>query len=295
MTVQAHVAGCSQAPASAAEAAGALVRRLQAAAVRPLRVRDAEALLALAAAKSSLVGCLLPQLGPPVRRLLGRLRETAPASETLVPAHGDFDADQLLEVDGGELVVLDFDDVCLAATALDLAAYLADVARGHADDLRGDRAVERPLLNGYGSRPPALDWYLAVAVLSRAPWPFQRAVPAWREPELDGYGANRRGGAGGVSVPRDPALPQLALLLDAGLMAPLLARSLGRPAQLEEPRIMRVTYKPRERVTVHYRVLVDARVEDVVARAVAGRRHGAGVLHPRVQALAARADGRSPQ
>jgi Ser/Thr protein kinase RdoA (MazF antagonist) len=96
-----------------------------------------------------------------------------------VPAHGDFDADQLLQAKDGELVVLDLDDVCLAAPALDLATYLADVVRGRGGDVSAIEAVCGPLLAGYGVRPPALEWYLAAVVLIRAPHPFHRFAPAW--------------------------------------------------------------------------------------------------------------------
>jgi hypothetical protein len=97
-----------------------------------------------------------------------------------------------------------------------------------------------------------------------------------------------------VTIPRDPALPRLGLLLDPDEMTALLARSLGRPARLERVRISRVSYKPRERVSVHYRVLVDGRPEDAVARAVAGRSLEARARRPPLLELARRVDGRSP-
>jgi hypothetical protein len=97
-----------------------------------------------------------------------------------------------------------------------------------------------------------------------------------------------------MSVPRDAALPRLGLLLDPEAMAPLLERSLGRPAQLHRVRISRVSYKPGERVSVHYRVVVDGRAEDAVARAVAGHDLEARTRRPRLLELARRVDGRSP-
>jgi Phosphotransferase enzyme family len=74
-----------------------------------------------------------------------------------------------------------------------------------------------------------------------------------------------------VRVPADAALPRLHVLLDPEAMAPLLERSLGRPARVDTVRIGRVSYKPGERVLVHYETVVDGRREDAVARAVAGR------------------------
>jgi ATP-binding cassette subfamily B protein len=66
--------------------------------------------------------------------------------------------------------------------------------------------------------------------------------------------------------PADPALPQLHLLLDTEAMAAVLARSLGA-ASVEEVRLARVLYKPRRKVAVHFRALVDGHPHDAVARA----------------------------
>ncbi len=77
------------------------------------------------------------------------------------------------------MAVIDFDQMCLAAPALDLATYAADVVRGRDSDVGAVQAVLEPLLRGYGSRPASLDWHLAAAVLGRAAHPFQRQVPDW--------------------------------------------------------------------------------------------------------------------
>jgi Ser/Thr protein kinase RdoA (MazF antagonist) len=77
--------------------------------------------------------------------------------------------------------VIDFDGLCRAAPALDLATYAADVARGRASDVDAVHAVLEPLLEGYGSRPDALDWHLGAAILGRAAHPFQRQLPGWPE------------------------------------------------------------------------------------------------------------------
>jgi hypothetical protein len=92
----------------------------------------------------------------------------------------------------------------------------------------------------------------------------------------------------------DPALPQLRLLLDPDAMAPLLERSLARPARLSGLRVARVSYKPGERMTVHYTAEVDGAAEDAVARAIAGRDLEPRVREPRLVELADRVDGRSP-
>ena len=97
-----------------------------------------------------------------------------------------------------------------------------------------------------------------------------------------------------MRVPRDPALPRLGFLLEPDAMAPILERSLGRPARLGDLRIARVSYKPGERVCVHYEAVVDGRREDAVARSVAGRDLESRTRHPRLLELAQRVNGRSP-
>jgi Ser/Thr protein kinase RdoA (MazF antagonist) len=124
------------------------------------------------------IAAVLPHLGPRLQALVHRLSDRLPETEALVPAHGDFHVDQLL-VDAGEIAVVDFDGMCLAPPALDLATYAADVVRGRDGDLENVHAVLDPLLEGYGARPPALEWHLAAAILGRAAHPFQRQVEDW--------------------------------------------------------------------------------------------------------------------
>ena len=175
VTAQTAVAGSVPTPEAAAGRAGALVRRLQSAQLTAPRVVDAEALLAMAADKAALASFVVPELELRLASLLERLRTTVPATDELHPAHGDFDADQLVETENGEHVVLDFDDACLAPAALDLATYLTDVV------IRGGEieTCRRSLLAGYGPEPPGLDWYLAAVAVSRAPQPFQRQARDW--------------------------------------------------------------------------------------------------------------------
>ena len=123
---------------------------------------------------------MLPDLRPRLDGLLRRLAAAVPGGLPLVPAHGDFHADQLLLAPSG-LTLVDFDELCRAAPALDLATYAADVVRGRDGDREELAAVLDALLDGYGSRPAALDWHVAAAVLGRAAHPFQRQVPDWPE------------------------------------------------------------------------------------------------------------------
>jgi phosphotransferase family enzyme len=181
LTVQTAVEGTTPTPEAAASAGGALVRRLHDADLAPPRVATPETILALAAEKAALAAHVVPALRPRLTTLLDRLRESMPSADSLVPSHGDFDADQLVSTADGDHVVLDFDDVCLAPPALDLATYLADLVCGRDQDLGRVEAVRAPLLAGYGAEPHSLDWYVAAVVLARAPHPFQRFVPGWPE------------------------------------------------------------------------------------------------------------------
>lgn len=180
LTVQSAVDGVVPAAAvDAAEEAGALVRRLQAARVH-LHDTTPDSLLAAVERKAAFIAVIVPALADRLAQLVARLRRETPNGTRHVPTHGDFHVDQLLRVGSG-LVALDFDDMCLAAPALDLAAYLADVVRGRDGDLDAVEAVRAPLLRGYGGCPPALEWHVAAVTLTRASHPFQRYVPGWPE------------------------------------------------------------------------------------------------------------------
>jgi ATP-binding cassette, subfamily B, bacterial len=181
LTVQSAVEGVT--PGAAVEvagAAGALVARLQHSAVDGLAAAGCERELAVAVRKATVVRAVLPELGPRVDGLLARLGAAVPPAPALVVAHGDFHVDQVLER-GGDLLAIDFDQMCLAAPALDLATYAADVVRGRPGDADAIAAVLQPLLEGYGGRPECFDWHLAAAILARAAHPFQRQVPGWPE------------------------------------------------------------------------------------------------------------------
>jgi ATP-binding cassette subfamily B protein len=181
LVVQTAVDGAvPEAAAGAARAAGAVARTLHEAALPSLpRVGSAE-LLGAAMRKAALVETIVPELAGRVRRLVLRLQASDPGGGPLVPTHGDFHVDQLLRV-GEELVLIDFDGMCLADAAFDVATYLADVVRGRGGDLSAIEDVRGPLLAGYGETPAALEWYLAALVLTRAPHPFHRLAADWPE------------------------------------------------------------------------------------------------------------------
>jgi ATP-binding cassette, subfamily B, bacterial len=181
LTVQAAVDG--ETPGEAAEVAGVageLVRRLQGSPGAGLAAVGCDRALAAATRKATVVRAVLPELGSRLDALLARLGATVPPAPALVVSHGDFHVDQLLRR-GGDLLAIDFDQMCLAPPALDLATYAADVVRGRVGDAEAIAAVREPLLDGYGQRPDGFEWHLAAAILGRAAHPFQRQVPGWPE------------------------------------------------------------------------------------------------------------------
>jgi hypothetical protein len=181
LTAQERIEGRTvQQAADVAAEAGAMAAALQRADLAPAIAYPPERVLDAAVRKAELVETVLPQLGARLDSLVRRLGEALPAGLPQLPAHGDFHVDQLLVRDD-DIAVVDFDQLCVAAPALDLATYAADVVRGRPGDLEKVQAVLERLLAGYGSRPDALEWHLAAAVLARAAHPFQRQVPGWSE------------------------------------------------------------------------------------------------------------------
>jgi aminoglycoside phosphotransferase (APT) family kinase protein len=136
--------------------------------------------LAAAERSAGLVTALLPTLGSRVQALLHELEAEMPSINNLVPTHGDFNARQLL-VRGDGLAVVDLDAMCLAPAALDPATYAGHLVFGGPDDLAGASEVLERLLEGYGGRPFALEWYLATCILRRSPWPFRYQQEHWGE------------------------------------------------------------------------------------------------------------------
>jgi ATP-binding cassette subfamily B protein/subfamily B ATP-binding cassette protein MsbA len=182
LTAQRTIAGTPADDAhSVAGRAGAIVARLQHARTSArLDLSAPDRQLQNAARKAAVIDAVLPELRPRLGALIHALTERMPGTGRPVPAHGDFHVDQLLVGPDG-IGVVDFDGLALAAPAMDLATYAADVVRGREGDLEAVLAVLEPLLAGYGSRPADLDWHLAIAVLGRAAHPFQRQVPDWEE------------------------------------------------------------------------------------------------------------------
>src|SRR5688500_221327 len=95
-------------------------------------------------------------------------------------------------------------------------------------------------------------------------------------------------------VPADPALPRLRLVLDPEAMAPVLHRSLGPEAALQDVRVQYLRYKPRTNIVVRYDVRVDGRWCDATAMITARRYLGRRAGKPENVSLARLVDGRSP-
>jgi ABC-type multidrug transport system fused ATPase/permease subunit len=181
LTVQRRAPGAPPVdPVAAARDAGALAAALGGAVLPGLPVASPDRLLRAGRRKARVIAAVLPDLRPRLDALVERLAGALPGDLPLVPAHGDFHADQLLLAPAG-ITVVDFDGLCRAAPALDLATYAADLVRGRDEDSAALEAVLDGLLSGFGAPPAALDWHLAAAVLGRAAHPFQRQVPDWPE------------------------------------------------------------------------------------------------------------------
>jgi aminoglycoside phosphotransferase (APT) family kinase protein len=160
------------------QAAGAelvLLHRQQVSGLRPFTHADQ---LRAAAGSIGSVTAVVPELEERLSGLLRKLELMIPDQSSLVTAHGDYHANQLLEVDGA-LAVIDFDEMCAAAPALDLSSYAAHHVNGGEGDMTAASAALAGLVTGYGIRPHALAWYLSTSILRRSPFPFRYMEPNW--------------------------------------------------------------------------------------------------------------------
>ena len=179
LTVQGLLPGRSSPDAmTAAAESGGLLAALHASGVTGVPVFGAAEQLAAAAASARLVGAVAERLRPRLGRLLGALARSKPADGVAVSAHGDFNARQLLECDGA-LVLTDFDELCLAAPALDPATYAAYLVRGRRADLEVALEALDRLVSAYKRPLPGLRWYLASMILRRSARPFRYLEGDW--------------------------------------------------------------------------------------------------------------------
>jgi ABC-type multidrug transport system fused ATPase/permease subunit len=181
LTVQKAVDGTTPAEAAgAASAAGAFLRALQQCEFGELAPAWPAHQLSEANRHARLASVIAPELVPRLQGLTDRLARRVPEHVPLGPAHGDFHVDQLI-VNGERPVVIDFDGMCRAPAALDVATYAADVVRGRNGDLDRVFAVLETLCESLGGTPEFIEWYLSTAILCRATHPFRAQTPNWRE------------------------------------------------------------------------------------------------------------------
>jgi hypothetical protein len=145
-----------------------------------LAERSATSVVGLAREAADVLGAIRPDLTGRLTALMNRLVGTMP-SGVGVPSHGDFNVSQMIRAADGSLVVLDFDEVCRAAPAYDVAAYIANVVGGRAGDAERAALVMDGIIAGYGHRPDALGWYLSALILRRARSPFRLQKARWPE------------------------------------------------------------------------------------------------------------------
>ncbi len=178
LTCQALLTGERPDGRKATRAAGAELFTLHASDAKGLRPFTPDDQLGAAAASAGSVSAVVPELEPRLEALLRTLEATAPDAGPLLPSHGDFHANQLLELDRG-LAVIDFDEMCVAPAALDFSSYVAHLVNGNTDDLESAALALGGLVQGYGRRPRAVSWYLATSILRRSPFPFRFMEPHW--------------------------------------------------------------------------------------------------------------------
>jgi hypothetical protein len=166
-------------PHAAAKAAGAALAALHRGSCRGVRPFPPERQLAAAASSAGSAAAVVPTLASRTTKLLHALEHSLPEAEQVL-AHGDFHANQVLELDG-DMALIDFDEICAAPAALDFSSYVAHLVSGSAGDLDAARGAVDDLVAGYGSRPAGLSWYVSTSILRRSPFPFRFLEPDWPE------------------------------------------------------------------------------------------------------------------
>jgi hypothetical protein len=164
-------------PRKVAPEAGALLAQLHAAKLDGLRSAPPAYWLKSAVKSAGVLAAVVPSLERRLEGFVGELERGMPEDDSF-PCHGDFDARQLLELDG-DFGLVDFDRMSAAPPALDLASYISFVA--DYEGLQEAAATLDALVDGYGSRPEGVPWYLAIVLLRRARIPFRRFLDGWPE------------------------------------------------------------------------------------------------------------------
>jgi len=180
-TVQTRVQGVM--PRSArdvSQRAGALLARLHATPLRPESpLVTPEVQLARAATTARFLGAIIPEVDSAASRLAATLSETLPPWEP-VTCHGDFHADQLLDVGPGPLAVVDTDHLSRAPAGVDIGMFVATALFGDDDDLALVQSLLTGVLEGYGRSSGTERWYVSTCILQCAARPFRHWHPDWR-------------------------------------------------------------------------------------------------------------------
>ncbi|MET0512697.1 MAG: aminoglycoside phosphotransferase family protein [Thermoleophilaceae bacterium] len=95
-------------------------------------------------------------------------------------------------------------------------------------------------------------------------------------------------------IPRDDAIPQMRLLLDAEAITPVLQRSLGSFSSIAAVEMKYLRYKQGKSMLVRYEVTIDGSPHGVVALAQPEVDLGAHAAKPRNLELARKVEGRTP-
>jgi hypothetical protein len=164
-------------PVNVAELGALLARLHRTAPGLGLRPSHASAQLGLAQTTADHIARLLPELEKPLESALSRLAARE-APEQLVVSHGDLHLGQALAGPRGPALI-DFDHMCLAEPARDLARLAAHLVQGGPDDLELAEQTLEQLVDGYGRRPAGLDWWLAASTLGRAGFPLRELRTDW--------------------------------------------------------------------------------------------------------------------
>jgi hypothetical protein len=135
---------------------------------------------------TNLVRFCRPDLADRIDVVVDQLQRYLPHLPQLVVSHGDFNVGQLLRGSGTTrdpannlLSVLDFDTLCLAPPAFDVASYAANLMSGRPEDFADMMAARDRVLQVYPSNVDGMDWYLAAMMMRRLDRPVRRLKRDW--------------------------------------------------------------------------------------------------------------------
>lgn len=216
------------------------------------------------AAAAEAVAVVLPPLAQRVRRTAEEVaRGLGGVAPSALTVHGDCSPDQVL-VEGSGITLIDFERAGLGHPLLDVGTFLAHLAAaGAVEGCREAGDARAAFLDAYRTRRPATEaavrLFEAGALLGLAIGPFRRLEQDWPEMverlvDLAEKRLRTRRTRQSPATDRerivDPALPQLAQLLEPQVMADRFEELLGwRP---EESEIRLVRHKPGRRALVRY-------------------------------------------